>query len=298
MADFPMLAPEVLAYLREHHGEPTAIDRLSGMSVASVYRVHCARGSVVAKVSRRPGEAAFYREIAPRLAESGVNTPRVELVLEVLGDRWVVMEDVAGRPDFAPPERWQPHPGVMAVLARLHRATRDADFDFPWQTTAPWSESDSEAAAGAYGEDIRATVLGLFETFRAESFEGESYCWISGDTSPRNWGQRPNGELVLFDWELFRRGMPASDLAPAVPGLPERSEFAAAARAYAAAWRESGEELPWPITAFKRDIAVAKVRTLVMLLAAHTRGLARVPDDYVASLVARTPAWLEDLSRP
>ena len=296
MADFPMLAPEVLAFVRERHGEPVSVDRLSGMSVASVYRVRFAGGSLVAKVSRRPGEAAFYGTIAPRLAEGGVNTPTVEWQAELLGDHWIVMEDVSGRPAFASAEAWQPHPGVMAMLARLHRFTRDAEIDYPWQTSTDWTTQISEAAASSYSESERPRVFELLERFRAESPEGETYCWISGDTSPPNWGERANGDLVLFDWELFRQGMPAGDLAPAVPGLPGSREFSAAARAYASAWRDLGEELPWTVARLERDIAVAKVRTLVVLLAAHMRGLARVPDDYVASLVARTPEWLDGLA--
>ncbi len=53
----------------------------------------------------------------------------------------------------------------------------------------------------------------------------EPWCWISGDPNPRNWGLRADGTPVLFDWELFGPGTPATDLAIIVPGLGTLTDY-------------------------------------------------------------------------
>ncbi|WP_390909508.1 phosphotransferase family protein [Pantoea ananatis] len=52
------------------------------------------------------------------------------------------------------------------------------------------------------------------------------------NTNAGNWGKRENGELVLFDWERFGPGSPATDLAPLVKGMGREEDYRAIARRY------------------------------------------------------------------
>jgi hypothetical protein len=80
-----------------------------------------------------------------------------------------------------------------------------------------------------------------------------------------------------------------------VPGLGDAPAFREVAAAYRAEWGRSGEALPWSLEALARDVALAKLATVVMLLAANAEGRARVPEEHVVRLVAAVPAWLNTL---
>jgi hypothetical protein len=44
-----------------------------------------------------------------------------------------------------------------------------------------------------------------------------------------------------------------------------------------------------------RDIALAKVAAVTLLLQAHVEAVARVPSDVLTWIVARVPAWVQRL---
>jgi aminoglycoside phosphotransferase (APT) family kinase protein len=123
----------------------------------------------------------------------------------------------------------------------------------------------------------------------------EPRCWISGDPNPRNWGLRADGSPALFDWEMFGPGVPATDLAIIIPGLGDADAYAAAADCYRAAW-DAPQPLPWTSEHLARDIAIAKVASVVRLLHAHASGAARVDDQLVVWLVTAMPPWLTQLA--
>jgi hypothetical protein len=97
-----------------------------------------------------------------------------------------------------------------------------------------------------------------------------SWCWISGDPNPSNWGTRADGSLVLFDWELVRRGTPPTDLAILVSGLGDEAKYAEMAACYLTIWPAIDGRRSWPAATLARDIALAKVWTVVMLLRASS----------------------------
>ncbi len=281
--------------MRAAYGEPLAVERLGGMSVASVWRVRFAAASLIVKVSRRGAERSFYERIAPVLREAGVPIPLLEWSGSSEGNHWLVLEDLPAELDSPAGQAWTPDPRMMNVLARLHLATRDLALDLE-PPGIRWTESVSEQAAECFPPQVRSPVMERFGALQDQwSSLPTGWCWISGDPSRPNWGMRNNGEAMLFDWELFRRGAPWEDLAPMVPGLPQREQFDACALAYREAIGSCGEAFPWDIDWFARAMAVAKVATVVTLLAANAGGRAHVPAEYVADLVARVPPWLESL---
>jgi len=288
----------VTEHLRRAYGEPLAVERLSGMSVARVERARFPATSVIVKSSPRPAESIFYERIADRLRPAGVPIPRLEWVAHLPDAHWLIIEDIPTPLPVSPLDRWQPDSGVVAVLTRLHRVTRDWSLDFPPSAARAWTADATDIALSCFPAAVATELTPVLQALQQEATHvGEGWCWISGDASPPNWGLRHNGELVLYDWELFRRGLPASDLAPTVPGLGDPGKFRRAAALYLEEWRAMGDPLPWSLDALARDIALAKIGTVVMLLRASADGTARVPDDYVARLVEAVPPWLRGLSR-
>jgi aminoglycoside phosphotransferase (APT) family kinase protein len=130
----------------------------------------------------------------------------------------------------------------------------------------------------------------MLERLQRESeADSDPWCWISGDPNPRNWGLRDDGTPVLFDWELFGPGTPATDLAIIVPGLGSLTDYANVAAAYLAA----SEAAPgWDIEQLSRQIAVSKVATVVQLLHGHVAGAAQVDSDLLDWLRAAAPACI------
>jgi hypothetical protein len=285
-------------FLNQRIGRQASVERLGGMSVARVYRVRSAGRSVVVKTSPRTAEARFYERVAEPLRRAGVPAPRLEHLTWTPDGPWLVIEDIPAPFPTPSADSWQPDMRVMAVLARLHRATRAWTPDFPDAPPRAWTDQATETALSVLPPDTARAITPPLRALQHEAARlASGWCWISGDASPPNWGLRADGSPALFDWELFRRGVPASDLAPAVPGLPAPEQFRLAAAAYLAAWRDMGEALPWSLDELARDVAVAKVATVVMLLSAHATNAARVPDHYIAWLLADVPPWLARLAR-
>ncbi len=266
------------------------------MSVARVWSAGFAGVTLVVKASPRAAEARFYDSVAPWLRERGVPLPAVELIAQAADEHWIVMEHLPAYPEPGP-GAWTPDRRMVAALALLHRETRGRDFyRFPVSKRFGGDSDATMAALSCFPPDARARLAGPLESMQApaESLPGP-WCWISGDASPPNWGARADGSLALFDWELFRPGLPASDLAPAVPGLAAPAAFQAMAGAYLEACARLRFEVPWSASELARDIVAAKAATVVMLLRAHVTGTARVPEEYVANLVATFPAWVDEM---
>jgi hypothetical protein len=89
--------------------------------------------------------------------------------------------------------------------------------------------------------------------------------------------------------------VPAGDLAPTVPGLGDARMFREAARAYLSACSRLELTVPWSADELARDVAVAKLATVILLLRESLNGEARVPAELVARLVEHVPAWVRKL---
>jgi aminoglycoside phosphotransferase (APT) family kinase protein len=288
----------IVSHLRTQYGGTVAVERPGGMSIARVWRVCFNNGSIIVKASPREAESAFYARVAPKLRRAGIPIPRADLIEHHDGMHWLVLEDLP-LPLYAPAsDTTLPVPEVTAVLARLHRVTRGQSFDIPVSRAGRWAEQQTASMLSWFDDGTRAAITPVLERWRDESRHlPEPWCWISGDPSPPNWGRRTDGSLALFDWELFRPGVPATDIAITVPGLPDVSMLEGAARRYLDAWSTFGEPLPWSLERFVRDMAVSKVGTVVVMMAAQATGAANVPADHIAALVATVPGWVLRLER-
>jgi Ser/Thr protein kinase RdoA (MazF antagonist) len=182
---------------------------------------------------------------------------------------------------------------ALRILLRLHEATRDWRVDAAEAADWTWTEARTEAALSRFIPPIARRLRPMLRRLQPQAARlSRPWCWICGDASLPNWGVRADGGLVLFDWELFRPGLPAADLAPAVSGLGDSTAF----RRCAAAYSEFAPfDLPWTIEDLAQDIALAKVTTVVMMLAAAATGRAQVPAETVRFLTDAVPDWLPRL---
>ena len=284
---------EALAVLRERFGPVLSIAPLGGMSFSHVYRLRFAHESVVIKFDPRPTEVAFYQRVAPRVQSVGVETPRCEL-LSLPSGRTLLLEDVP-KPR-APFGTQLPDERMLHALVRLHAASRTWRFKLPPAAVVRWDAALTTDALCHFSPAV-APALGrsLMAMQERSAHLDRGWCWISGDPNPLNWGERADGSLVLFDWELFRRGLPATDLAIIVGGLGDANAFADLAERYRAAWPAETKALPWDVRALARDIALAKVRTVVDVLARAARGTLQPTAGLIPRLVELVPDWVAAL---
>lgn len=287
---------EVRAHTLGAWGEPTSVERLGGWSLARVYRMRVAGTSFVVKTSPNSTESTFYERASPTLRAAGVPIPTLEWSCHLPDAHWLIIEDLPGTLPVPHRDHWQPDPRITAILARLHAATRGWTDAVPLSRWRIWSDEITDGALACFPAPAREDISTLLRAMQHEAQRlTQPWCYISGDPSAPNWGLRADGSLVLFDWELFRPGMPATDLAITVVGLGDRDKYAAAASAYLDVWAAWGESLPWTQAQLTRDIAIAKAETVIHLLSAHATSSARVPEQTITWLVETVPGWLHGL---
>lgn len=268
-------------------GPTVSVERLSGMSLSGVWRVRGTNASLIVKTGPSPTEARFYEDVAPSLRAEGIPIPALELALAGPDANWLVIEDI---PDPLPvsPGDWQPDTRIVTILARLHATTRASPPKILPSQRQSWTDAMTQATR-SYVPDVDPLILDRIRHESQTIFE--PWCWISGDPNPRNWGLRADGSPVLFDWELFGPGRPATDLAIIIPGLGDAAAYTRVATAYHTAW-EGSESLPWDINNLARQIAGAKVVTVVQLLDGHITEEANVGEDLLVWLTKALPGWL------
>lgn len=285
MEHFSNWPEPVCRHIQATYGDPTAVERLGGMSLGAVYRVPFQDASAIVKSNPGPREARFYATVAPALRQQGVPSPALEWSEHVAGAYWMILEDV---PHPLPPERWLADPEMLAVLGRLHTATLahpppEADLFRP-----AWTDEITEAALSCFPEAVAAELRPRLRALQ----ERHQYlflprCLISGDPNRANWGLRGDGTLVLYDWERFGYGTPPLDLAIATPGFGDTAAFERMASGYLAGSRPAlGKQLAY-------DIGIAKIWNVVEFLSMYATGDA-AGHVKIDTLVDMFPAWLRE----
>jgi aminoglycoside phosphotransferase (APT) family kinase protein len=293
----PAWPPALVAQLRQTHGAPTGIEQLGGMSGGRVWRVRCATASLIVKLSASPAEARFYEQVAEPLRAAGVPSPRMEWALHEPDAHWLILEDIPAPLPVQTPATWSPDARVIAILARLHAVTRANPPNLQDAQPQAWTDAMTSSALTFFSPEVAATLaLRLRQLRQASQPIFTPWCWVSGDPNPLNWGQRDDGSPVLFDWELFGPGTPAIDLAIIIPGLGHAEQYAETAECYVEHWARQSAALPWTSAVLARDIALAKIASVVRLLAAHADGSARVNDELVTWLIDQAPARIDTLA--
>lgn len=288
----------VTAHLAHQCGGPVTVTRLGGMSGASVWRARFAEASAIVKAGPSRRERLFYEHTGVVLDRAGVAMPRLLWSAESDGSNWLILEDIAAPFPVPPPEQWRPDPRMVAMLARLHSLTLDLPAELITYPAWDWTEQVTEAALSFFAPVVARNLAAPIRSLRDQAMHlSEQWCWISGDPNPSNWGVRTDGSLVLFDWELARRGAPPTDLAITVAGLGDPAKYEAVAACYLAAWPAISDQPPWSPPALARDIALAKAWSVVTLLRTIVEGKGRIPEQLRSQLSERVPPWLESLAR-
>ncbi len=284
------------ADIRTTFGNPVAAERLGGMSGSDVWRLRCTGSTVVVKASTSAVEAAFYETITPSLCAAEIPIPDLLLAYYDGNRHRLVIEDVPG-PLPAPvqsPHHWRPDPRIITILARLHAVTRAQPPNVPDAPVFRWTDEMTASACSCPQTLDAATKARLSRLQFAAQSRLTPWCWISSDPNPRNWGVRADVTPVLFDWEQFGPGHPATDLAIIVLGLGDLDQYRRTASAYLAA---SVADVPsrWDADSLGSLIGIAKAATVVQLLHGHVNGTANVSDDLLNWLVDAVPAWVRTI---
>ena len=289
----PLVWPVPLGrHLRETYGEASAVEPLSGMSGAQVYRVRLAGASVIVKGNVRPAEVLFYEKVAPIVQAHGVPTPYLKWSWHRPESRWIVLEDI---PRPFPRERWSADPELLAALRRIHAIPVAAVPAWPGMFRPQWTEQMTEAALSCFPMLVAGSLRPLLSSLRgAYAHLFEPACCISGDPNPTNWGLRDDSALVLYDWERFGYGTPALDLAITIPGLGDDDAFERVAGGYLREQHAAGPALP-TVEQLSRDIGVAKIWSVVEFLSMYAGGTVANGAATAGHVVRLFPQWVRGI---
>lgn len=252
-------------------GQPIEVETLGGQSAATVYRVRIVGKSLIVKTSLVSNEAVFYEKIAPLLQPRSINVPILEKSFFEAGRYWLILEGV---PHHLPATRRQADAEVIGVLYRLHTLVLDQLPPGPEWYSPKWPAQMTELALECLPPEVARTSKPFLNTLQKEYqhlFKPQNL--ISGDPNPGNWGLREDGTLVFFDWERLSYGTPAIDLAITVGGVGNAASYEATAVKYLRHNKDlAGSKVAALTRPLARDIAVAKIWTVVEYLSEYRRG--------------------------
>ncbi len=292
---------EMMGFLTTHFGKPEHVERLQGVAGKDACtRVRCTQGSVVVKSTAGAREGAFYEQHAARLRQQGVHIPGLLWSsIDARTTTWLILEDI---PHASPQERWVGDKSQLEVLFHLHNAT--------WKERRPvvddayipvWDDHMTELALDWFARstgagEIRAQLIEAQHAFAALPPRD---CCISGDPNPTNWRVRDDGTLVFvrigrsLDMELRRSTSPSQ-----YPDLEQMTDLRnpCVAAKYLELWNETGNLFPYDQPTVVRWIQVAKLFTLVDVIATASRS----PDAHsmktVQCIVQHLPERLRQLT--
>jgi hypothetical protein len=287
------LPAELQQVLETKYGALTNTKSLNGKSGANVHRLYFTQKSVVVKQTFNSAEIEFYLQIAPILSAHAIHLPAVELTYQDAGTYWLVVEDI---PDSLLSERWHGDKDITHTLARLHCI--DAAL-IPLSSTRfipIWDDAITNNALLCFeptsGGETASKLRKL--QYRSQHLFKQT-CAISGDPNPTNWGIRRNGTLVLFDWERFALATPAIDLAITIGGLGSIEQFRNVAATYIHIREAMGQRYAHSVQALTRNIALAKLWTILEYLGLYTVGKLK-PDPTLDYLKQHLLTWLDSVN--
>ena len=237
-------------------------ENLARMGAARVVtRINAAGITVIEKAPVSEVEYAFYHQVAPELKRAEILTPA--LLAANASSRALTLEAIPSPVS----QQNVTCDAIVSMLARLHRFAPDRNWHYH---THRWPDAQLELSLHLLALPEAATRA-LRRCQRDSDRLFAEAGLISGDSNAGNWGQRENGEFVLFDWERFSTGHPAIDLAPLIKGMGTPEEYQRLAARYCRFNPRSENDLA-------RDIALAKawiVSEVITLL--HQRQKADFP---------------------
>lgn len=254
-------------------------ENLAQMGAARVVkRVNAAGITVIEKAPVSDVEYAFYHQVAPALNRAEIFTPA--LLAADADARALTLEAIP----YPVSQQNVASDAIVSMLARLHRFAPDKKWHYH---THRWPNAQLELSL-----QLLALPQEAADVLRRCQREGDRLfaeaSLISGDSNAGNWGQRENGEYVLFDWERFSTGHPAIDLAPLIKGMGSPDEYQHLAARYC-------RFNPLPDNDLARHIALAKawiVSEVITLL--HKRQKADFPR-FQHWYRGHLPDWLKQI---
>lgn len=237
-------------------------ENLAQMGAARVVkRVNAAGITVIEKAPVSNVEYAFYHQVAPQLNHAKIFTPA--LLAADADARALTLEAIP----LPVSQESVDCDAIVSMLAHLHRVAPDKKWRYHMHR---WPDAQLEQSLQLLAlPEEAARIMRRCQRGSASLFATAGL--ISGDSNAGNWGQRENGEFVLFDWERFSTGNPAIDLAPLIKGMGSPEAYQRLATRYCRVNPLSENDLV-------RDIALAKawiVSEVITLL--HTRQKADFP---------------------
>lgn len=187
------------------------LEQVQSYPTRSVYRVVTSDGTLAVKVDREPpprepvGSDAVHHDVALRLPD---HLPRLRpttkgsLAVHRPDLRVTVMEDIPGGP---PPDTARTWAALGSILAQLHALTPvSRPFAIPVQ--AAIEDLATQSAAYDFGVEFRAVLP------RAADIDAGATATIHGEVNLGNCLARPDGTIVLVDWDQAGYGRTALDL--------------------------------------------------------------------------------------
>ena len=116
--------------------------------------------------------------------------------------------------DFREPDYLDPADSrrVIGVLRRLHAASVDVDYGMkPWEDACVMERLLKEKSPDCFDEylGLRSQIEQLYLSTQGD---GVGKCFCHGDTYKPNWMIRPDGEVILIDWEYAGLSDPGIDV--------------------------------------------------------------------------------------
>ena len=101
---------------------------------------------------------------------------------------------------------------ILSVLRRLHAAPITADYGLkPWEDALGMERLLREKDADCFREQ-EALKEKIGQLVQATRGDGVKKCFCHGDTYKHNWMIRPDGEVILIDWEYAGYSDPGIDV--------------------------------------------------------------------------------------
>jgi len=282
------LPDSIQTLLDKNFGSPTQVQSLSGLTDATVWRIHFTDETIVVKHTTKANEAFFYEQVSPTLQEEGISSPHLWFIERVAGSIWLVLENI---PVPFPRQRWLADAEQLAILRRLHNVDGNQWRSQPSMFRPKWTAEMTETALTWFPQAIAQALRPQLSAWRnAAQPLFESTCLISGDPNPANWRVYQDSTLAHFDWERFGWGTPTIDLAITVPGFGTVEEFQLVAVEYLQSASKAKVET------LATELRFAKAWTIVELLS-NFRTNGSVNEELVSDLVAEFPKWLSNGSQ-
>ena len=283
---------DLIQYVNNLLGDDVQLETLRGKSGASVWRVRNVQTSIIVKETQRSNEVVFYSHAAPLLTAHQIAIPELKHTVAVPPVHWLVLEDI---PDALVVERGQIDKLMITLLARLHSLPVNLVPAETMTFQPSWTDEMTRKAFAVLPQHthLQAQVESI-QTKAQPIFEKQAL--ISGDPNPTNWGVRPDGTRVLFDWERFTCATPAIDLAITVAGLGNPAHFHELATVYLDI-RQQIKPYPMPAAQLAQHIAYAKLWTVIEYLTLYADNLIE-PDTTLDFIRREFAVWLEGLTSP